>query len=75
MRLAHRTSDARTIAAVPRMAVIADFVLTASAAVERPITGARLMVELGIPLNEGWITLSLILHGVAGAFWLPVVSR
>jgi uncharacterized membrane protein len=73
MLLAHRTGEARTIAAVARMVVVADFVFTASAVVVQPITGALLMSELGIPLGEGWIVLSLILYGVTGAFWLPVV--
>ncbi len=73
MLLAHRTADAKTIAAVARMVVIADFVFTASAVVVQPITGALLMGELGIPLSEGWIALSLILYLVTGAFWLPVV--
>lgn len=73
MLLAHRTGEAATVAAVARMVVIADFVFTASAVVVQPITGALLMNELGIPLDEGWIALSLILYLVTGAFWLPVV--
>lgn len=73
MVLAHRTGKAETIAAVARMVVIADFVFTASAVVVQPITGALLMGELGVPLSEGWIALSLILYGVTGIFWLPVV--
>ena len=73
MLLAHRTGDAKTVAAVARMVVIADFVFTASAVIVQPITGALLMAELGIPLREGWIALSLILYVVTGAFWLPVV--
>ena len=73
MLLAHRTAEARIIAAVARMVVVADFVFTASAVVVQPITGALLMNELGVPLSEGWIALSLILYGVTGAFWLPVV--
>ena len=73
MLLAHRTGDAKTVAAVARMVVIADFVFTASAVVVQPITGVLLMAELGIPLSEGWIALSLILYLVTGAFWLPVV--
>jgi uncharacterized membrane protein len=27
----------------------------------------------GVPLWEGWLGLALILYGVAGVFWLPVV--
>lgn len=73
MLLAHRTGKAATVAAVARMVVIADFVFTASAVAVQPITGALLMDEIGIPLDEGWIALSLILYLVTGAFWLPVV--
>lgn len=73
MLLAHRTGKAETIAAVARMVVVADFVFTASAVVVQPITGFLLMGELGVPLGEGWIVLSLILYVVTGAFWLPVV--
>lgn len=73
MLLAHRTGEPRTVAAVARMVVIADFVFTASAVVVQPVTGLLLMDQLGIPLDEGWIVLSLILYVVTGAFWLPVV--
>ncbi|MBX3501481.1 MAG: DUF2269 domain-containing protein [Alphaproteobacteria bacterium] len=73
MLLAHRTGEPRTVAAVARMVVIADFVFTASAVVVQPVTGLLLMDQLGIPFDEGWIVLSLILYVVTGAFWLPVV--
>lgn len=73
MLLAHRTGKAETIAAVARMVVVADFLFTASAVVVQPITGFLLMNELGVPLGEGWIVLSLILYVVTGAFWLLVV--
>jgi len=73
MLLAHRTGEAATVAAVARMVVIADFVFTASAVIVQPITGALLMDQLGVPLSEGWVALSLILYGITGAFWLPVV--
>jgi uncharacterized membrane protein len=73
MLLAHRTGRAETIAAVAQMVVVADFVFTASAVVVQPITGYLLSRELGAPLGEGWIALSLILYVVTGAFWLLVV--
>ena len=73
MLLAHRTGDARTIAAVARMVVIADLVFTATAVVLQPITGLLLARNVGYALSEGWIVLSILLYLVTGAFWLPVV--
>jgi uncharacterized membrane protein len=71
--LAHRTRNAATVAAVARIVVIADFLFTATAIVVQPLTGALLAAELGFPLSEGWIALSILLYLVAGAFWIPVV--
>lgn len=71
--LAHWTSKATTVAAVARIVVIADFLFTATAVVAQPITGALLTVELGFPLSEGRIALSILLYLVTGVFWIPVV--
>lgn len=71
--IAHRTGDAAVIAAVARIVVIADFVFTATAVVAQPITGAALAAVAGIPLDEGWIVLSIELYLFTGMFWLPVV--
>jgi uncharacterized membrane protein len=73
MLMAHRTGDARTVAAVARIVVIADFVFTATAVVAQPITGLLLANEAGYPLTSGWILLSLALYVWTGAWWLPVV--
>jgi uncharacterized membrane protein len=73
MLMAHRTGDARLIAGVARIVVIADWVFTAAAVVIQPITGYLLAVMLSWPMNEGWIVVSLALCVLAGAFWLPVV--
>lgn len=73
MVMAHRTGDARIIAHTAGVVVLADWLFTASAVALQPITGALLALELGWPLTEGWILLSLALYGVTGAFWLPVV--
>lgn len=73
MLLAHRTGLAATIAAVARMAVVADFLFTASAVVLQPVTGLLLVWVAGYSLWEGWIVLSILLYLVTGAFWLPVV--
>lgn len=73
MAMAHRTGDAAVVAATTRIVVIADFLFTATAVVVQPITGVLLAREVGYPLTEGWIILSIILYLVTGAFWLPVV--
>jgi uncharacterized membrane protein len=73
MLMAHRSRDARIIAAVARGVVMADYVFTASAVVAQPVTGVLLARAAGYGLNEGWILLSIGLYLFTGAFWLPVV--
>ena len=73
MLLAHRTGEVRTVAAVARIVVIADFLFTATAVVAQPITGVLLAWAAGHSLTDGWIVLSTLLYLVTGAFWLPVV--
>lgn len=73
MLMAHRTGDARTIAATARIVVIADYLFTATAVVAQPITGLLLARAVGYPLGEGWIVASTLLYLCTGAFWLPVV--
>jgi uncharacterized membrane protein len=73
MVMAHRTRNPDLIAHVAGTVVIADAVFTATAVVAQPLTGYLLARQLGWPLTEGWIALSLALYVVTGAFWLPVV--
>jgi uncharacterized membrane protein len=73
MLLAHRSGDARVVAGVARIVVIADFLFTATAVVAQPLTGVGLARISGYPLGEGWIVLSILLYLLTGAFWLPVV--
>lgn len=73
MVMAHRTGNATKIAGVARIVVRADFLFTATAVVAQPITGVLLAREVGYPLTESWIVLSVILYLVIGAFWVPVV--
>jgi uncharacterized membrane protein len=74
MVMANRIGDPARIAHVARTVVIADTIFTAIAVILQPITGALLAREIGWPLSEGWIALSLILYVVTGLFWLPVVA-
>jgi uncharacterized membrane protein len=73
MLRAHLTRDTAVVAGVARIVVTADFVFTATAVVVQPITGYLLARFLGYPIFDGWIALSLVLYGVTGAFWIPVV--
>jgi uncharacterized membrane protein len=73
MLLAHRTGDARIVAAVAKIVVVADFLFTATAVVLQPITGVALAWHVGYSLWDGWIALSILLYLFTGAFWLPVV--
>ena len=73
MVMAQRTKDTRVIAHVAGTVVIADWLFTATAVVLQPISGALLAMEIGWRLTEGWIVASLVLYGVVGIFWLPVV--
>ena len=73
MVLAHRSADARVIAHTAGGVVLADMIFTASAVIAQPITGLWLAYEMGWPLSEGWLLLSLGLYVLTGVFWLPVV--
>jgi uncharacterized membrane protein len=73
MLLAHRTGDARVVAGVARIVVIADVLFTATAVVLQPITGLALVWNVGYSLSDHWIVLSIVLYLITGAFWLPVV--
>src|SRR5690242_15918983 len=73
MLRAHLTGDARIIAGVARIVVLADFLFTATAVIAQPVTGVLLAQEAGYVLTESWIVLSVGLYLFAGLFWLPVV--
>ena len=73
MLMAHRTGDARVIAAVARIVVIADMVFTASAVILQPVTGGLLAWGLGWPMATPWIWASVALYLFIGALWLPVL--
>lgn len=73
MLWAHRTGEVAAIAVTARGVVVADFLFTATAIIAQPLTGIALAVETGTDLGTSWIVVSLILYGVAGLCWLPVV--
>ena len=59
--MGHLTGDAKVIAGVARIVVVADFVFTATAVVVQPITGLLLVYSVGYGLWDGWIVLSIVL--------------
>jgi uncharacterized membrane protein len=73
MVVSNRSNDARLIAHVAGIVVLADTVFTATAAVVQPITGYLLTREAGWPILQGWDAWSLALYVFVGLFWLPVV--
>ena len=73
MVMAERTGKPALIAHVAATVVIADTLFTATAVIVQPVTGYLLAREVGWPLTEGWVALSLTLYVVIGLFWLPVV--
>lgn len=73
MLMAHRSGDAAFVARTAGVVVLADMVFTATAVVAQPLTGYLLLGELGLSPGDGWVLASLVLYGVAGLFWLPVV--
>jgi uncharacterized membrane protein len=73
MLMAHRTSDPAFVARTAEVVVIADFVFTATAVVAQPVTGVLLARQVGWPLDQGWLLLSITLYIFIGCCWLPVV--
>lgn len=73
MLMAHQSREAAFVARTARIVVLADMFFTATAVIAQPITGFFLARDAGLPMSEGWLFASMVLYGVAGAFWLPVV--
>jgi uncharacterized membrane protein len=73
MFFASRTGDARVVAKVVGLVVIADFIFTTPAIIVQPLTGYWLMHIAGFPFATPWIAWSIALYLLAGAAWLPVV--
>lgn len=73
MLRAHATKDARTVAEVGRIVVLADFVFTAAAVVIQPLSGLGLIHLQGWALTAPWLLAAYALYGLVGTCWLPVV--
>jgi uncharacterized membrane protein len=73
MYFSSRCGNLTIQAEVGRMVVRADWWFTTPAAVAQPVTGLWLAHQSPWPLDASWIRWSLLLYGLAGACWLPVV--
>lgn len=70
---ANRSGDISTQAHVARLAVRADWWFTTPTVIFQPISGLLLAHWAGWPLTTPWLLVSLLLYGLAGLCWLPVV--
>ncbi len=61
------------MAVVGREVVLADIVFTATAVLSQPVTGIALALMAGYGLSSPWLLLSILLYGLIGCCWLPVV--
>jgi uncharacterized membrane protein len=76
MWMANRSGSRPAMAVVTRHVVKADLFFTAPAAIVQPLSGFALMTLAGHPMTFApinWLGLSVLLYGVAGACWLPVL--
>jgi uncharacterized membrane protein len=71
--MADRSGDLQTMAKTNRTVVIADWLFTTPTIIIQPISGLWLVYLMGIPLDQTWILITILLYVIAGACWLPVV--
>lgn len=71
--MASLRGDPRNVAAVARVVVIADWLLTTPTAIVQPLTGVYLMHLLGQPITSKWLLWSTVLYVIAIGCWLPVL--
>jgi uncharacterized membrane protein len=65
--------DARTVARVTRLVVIADWLFTTPTAILQPATGLYLAHLANMQLASGWLAWSIGLYVLAIGCWVPVV--
>ncbi len=68
-----RSGDLAAIARVTRLTVLADFVFTTPAVIAQLLTGFALLHLLSLPWTTPWVAAALVLYGLTGACWIPVV--
>jgi uncharacterized membrane protein len=69
--------DARAVAHVAGLVVLADWLFTGTTVLIQPLTGALMLDQLNLDFSQAmalkWVRWSVWLYVVAGAAWLPVV--
>ncbi|MDR7008955.1 DUF2269 family protein [Paraburkholderia strydomiana] len=65
--------DAKTVARVCRLVVLADWLFTTPTAIMQPVTGLYLAHLANLQLGNRWLSWSIGLYLLAIACWLPVV--
>jgi len=71
--MADRNGNITNIAITNKNVVIADWLFTTPTVIFQPISGIWMASIIGLPLTTPWVMYSLILYGIAGVCWLPVV--
>ena len=67
------SGNVKAIRVVGERVVWADWLFTTPAIVVQAMTGVALARIAGFPLLSGWVLAAIVLYGIAGACWLPVV--
>lgn len=70
---AHRSGDAKVIAAVAGQVVRADWIFTLGSGIAQPLTGCWLIWALAYDPTESWLVVAYVLYAVALGCWIPVV--
>ncbi|HEY6612091.1 MAG TPA: DUF2269 domain-containing protein [Pseudomonas sp.] len=70
---AWKSAQVATIATTFRHLVSADWLFTTPTAVIQPLSGLAMVHLAGWPLSQSWLLDTLVLYGLAGLCWLPVV--
>lgn len=72
--LTHLSRNVAAIAVATRNTVRADWAFTLPSVIVQPLSGAILIELTGYDWYEGWLLLTLVLYGLAGACWLVVLK-
>lgn len=70
----NRTGSVPAIAAVSKLVVRADAWFTTPAVLFQPASGLWLAHAAGWPWQSPWIVATIVLYGIAGLCWLPVLK-
>lgn len=71
--MADRSRNHAAIAITSRHVVLADAWFTTPTVIIQPLTGILMAKQLGLPLSDSWLLLSISLYILTGLCWLPVI--